>query len=482
MEITTNNGQTTNLEITVPVNQNEIVKCDICHKEYSSMGVLRRHIRKIHDMDPYRVAPPITNTAQSFPNCNICKKDFSSRKTYRRHMQKWHRIKTESLVCCNMYFVTQEKYQKHVSIHDLNIQCTFCDRAFALASSLRRHIMTNHNEASTYGCDHCNREFTNKNNLKTHLVGRVCIKPRRQVKQSDGIDAGGGGQRMNCPFCDESLKTKVGMTYHLARCRLNLKQCKTCEMVLFDMKQYTEHLAIHPDNELFLCNICGETMLHTWEYTAHLANHNPVDAKCEVCEKFFKSKNHLRQHMRVHFGQRNFQCNLCVKKFYKIYHLKLHKFIAHSGIKPFMCDECGAAFSRSADLKRHCEDVHLNGPRLFNCDICGKSFKRMATLRIHQRIHEESKPYKCDMCDKSYTQPYSLKEHKILHTNPLKCDRCGQSFTRMKRLNEHQRLFNCKPSKRRSKNLVEIVAKQLDVVIHILYCFLIERKLTVFCF
>jgi len=52
--------------------------------------------------------------------------------------------------------------------------------------------------------------------------------------------------------------------------------------------------------------------------------------------------------------------------------------------KPHVCDQCGAAFSRAHDLKRHVE-TH-KGDRPHKCPTCTKAFSRKDALQRHQSM------------------------------------------------------------------------------------------------
>ncbi|KAF8608104.1 hypothetical protein BDV93DRAFT_602992 [Ceratobasidium sp. AG-I] len=52
--------------------------------------------------------------------------------------------------------------------------------------------------------------------------------------------------------------------------------------------------------------------------------------------------------------------------------------------KPHVCDQCGAAFSRAHDLKRHV-DTH-KGDRPHKCPTCTKAFSRKDALQRHQSM------------------------------------------------------------------------------------------------
>lgn len=77
---------------------------------------------------------------------------------------------------------------------------------------------------------------------------------------------------------------------------------------------------------------------------------------CEICEKVFKRKEHLAQHMKLHLG-----------------------------LRPFKCEEpnCNKAFSRKEHLMRHC--VSHTGKKQFDCEYCHKLFSRKDNLNKHKR-------------------------------------------------------------------------------------------------
>ncbi|KAG9075382.1 hypothetical protein FS749_012964 [Ceratobasidium sp. UAMH 11750] len=52
--------------------------------------------------------------------------------------------------------------------------------------------------------------------------------------------------------------------------------------------------------------------------------------------------------------------------------------------KPHVCDQCGGAFSRAHDLKRHIE-TH-KGDRPHKCPTCTKAFSRKDALQRHQSM------------------------------------------------------------------------------------------------
>lgn len=75
---------------------------------------------------------------------------------------------------------------------------------------------------------------------------------------------------------------------------------------------------------------------------------------CPTCQREFKKKEHLTQHIKLHAGIRPFKCTEegCDKAFSRKEHLSRH-LVSHSGQKKFTCEECKKPFSRKDNLNKH---------------------------------------------------------------------------------------------------------------------------------
>ncbi|OWR50687.1 putative zinc finger protein 235 [Danaus plexippus plexippus] len=234
------------------------------------------------------------------------------------------------------------------------------------------------------------------------------------------------------------------------------KRCYYCDVVVNE-ELLVEHVQEHIQKYQVPCNMCGEILDNSETLFKHLEEYNSTkpkrkprrkrgtpltveDLTCELCKKVYKNPNSLRDHMKIHNGdrKRNYTCDRCGKMFYNKGTLSSH-ILAHDQIRPHICRICNKSFLFPNMLRRHVE-MH-SGVKPFSCEQCGRCFRLQYQLNAHKIIHTDSMPHVCQYCNKAFRFKQILKNHERQHTGakPYACQNCGMEFTNWSNYNKHMK-------------------------------------------
>ncbi|XP_071750874.2 uncharacterized protein znf366 [Centroberyx gerrardi] len=274
-------------------------------------------------------------------------------------------------------------------------------------------------------CRMCEKSYTSKYNLVTHILGHSGIKPH------------------GCHLCGKLFKQLSHLHTHLLTHQgMRPHKCQVCHKAFTQTSHLKRHMMQHSDVKPYSCSVCGRGFAYPSELRAHELKHEKGQENvCVECGLDFPTLAQLKRHLTAHRGPTLYRCAECQKTFQYPSQLQNHM-MKHKDIRPYICSECGMEFIQSHHLKQH--TLTHKGVKEHKCRICGREFTLLANMKRHVLIHTNIRAYQCHMCFKSFVQKQTLKAHMIVHSDikPYKCKLCGKEFNRMHNLMGHMHLHS----------------------------------------
>ena len=187
--------------------------------------------------------------------------------------------------------------------------CEYCSKLFSRKDSQLRHERT-HDIASKVSCNMCDLTFRDNYELRFH------IKINHE------------GKHLCCTSrsCNHYFKSKSGLINHELKVHKitahGKKNCDLCSAKFIHKRDYESHIHMLHGRYLYSCNTCCKKFIHEYLFLKHSQSCVQDKIKCKKyhcsvtgCEKEFKERRYLLQHVKyVHLRVKT-KCKFCSKEF-----------------------------------------------------------------------------------------------------------------------------------------------------------------------
>lgn len=230
-------------------------------------------------------------------------------------------------------------------------------------------------------------------------------------------------------YCKKHRKfydSKSAFEHHLKSSHNSFK-CTVCDKIFKQKNALSQHMKLH----VFQCQICNKKFPTEKGLSSHLNTHN---YECSICNKLFDNNDLLFEHLKIHPVQSNktyvnhggvFNNNTIVEKKDDSYYKQ----------DLYYCNNCEKAFEKKSQLDQHQKDKHY-----VPCTDCGKTFINATAMKahynsVHKNVKNESS-FICKIDKKKFATASALEMHQNVK-HKYYCSLHRKSFASEDALNAH---------------------------------------------
>ncbi|GFS21279.1 zinc finger protein 507-like [Elysia marginata] len=385
-------------------NDGEKFRCVLCH--YTSERIYNI---KIH-MKTHRQKKPT--------ECSLCDFSSTSPEALQQHMLKHCKIRTYACKYCPQSFNHKSTLRAHMRAHKDQepFRCAYCVFETSNAQEYREHMHVHSGCSSRLRCPGCDLLLGGKDELTAHLLG---CKGRTTGSSVEPRSTSHVRLHENLPS-KLALESNTDATGRLGVD--NLKQETTpsvlpatvscpgehrcvvqgCTFSSPSLKDLQDHLGVHCNPSLLVCNLCDFKAWHTRSLKSHMKRHandqryvqQPLEQyKCNLCGYVCHHLPSLKSHMWRHASDQSYS--------YEFTNDVINAAIDHDN----RVDASGEAddpelLDQVINSERKILEGELtkckrgDGQRpicwvTFRCCSCGFETINKAKLNIHMRTHSD---------------------------------------------------------------------------------------------
>ena len=251
---------------------------------------------------------------------------------------------------------------------------------------------------------------------------------------------------MNCNICSDPQESFASARRHYKDCHGIDGYIMCCNKKFKLRIHLIDHLNAHLNIVKYRCPICNKALTTKAQLNFHVRSHGEKNLECDLCGKKVATKIEIRSHIFRHQWDnldRAFHCNQCEKKFKCKYQLSKHFDVVHDPNINLVCEICSRIVKGHATLASHLKTHQkINDEDKLPCTICGQLLKNKKAHTRHMRMHKEAlQDHICPQCSKNYPHQDALKKHiRAVHEAIRNhyCRFCEKTFTSLVKLKEHE--------------------------------------------
>lgn len=332
--------------------------------------------------------------------------------------------------------------------------CQYCKKIYRDKQQLKKHIerdhemIEDHEKTENHTCKRCGQCFSTQNDLfvhqKKHSKGDYICKLCQAYFATleafvDHKKTSHDEKKAHCcEFCGQFFDYSGALRYHKNRAHLKGMRtfCQICDQGFRFKSTLARHMATHSTLQ-FDCKLCNKTFKKRDRLLDHIKSQHPgtdedtneedeiKKLECDYCDKICYNKQSYSVHVwENHEGS---VCIYCDTRLESAQELEEHLEAKHRDISDFSCRYCGKCYPELNILESH---LDMHRVRFHQCEICHKRFSDASRLKIHMNTHTSNKLYECQYCEKTFRYITSRVIHERVHTGerPYVCDICGKGF------------------------------------------------------
>ncbi|XP_041710183.1 zinc finger protein 595-like [Coregonus clupeaformis] len=348
-----------------------------------------RLLRMLKQEKPEPQSSDLSNKNVSRPRTRQGKdSDFQNKHSEGRHGKTSDLVKKVGRKRKHFKMDPDADEQATISGTDKSFSCKYCGKGFGREFGLSVH-MRSHKKVKikgTYKCPQCPKRFHYPSVLRAHMCNsHEKKKPCSSVNEMS-----------------DSIKQKVKP---LSPCRAKTTSCNNKPLSASKAKPLSpKDKPTSPNNK---ASTSKESSTYSKLYS------------CYVCLKKYCTAHSLRDHERIHTGERPYPCNQCGQRFRVKQFLKLHLRKAHTNV--YGDEESSGDLSWTAPVE---EPMEIGAEQQPAIKSKGKDDQPAKANSKWKQMTETDGLFQCTVCKKLLSSQISLVQHFRIHTGekPLNCE------------------------------------------------------------